>query len=67
MTRVLRANETQYNELNGWEYKNSILEFEIDGNGDWITSVKVRQNGAFLDIRDKLMELEEIDYVPIVT
>lgn len=64
---VLKANQTQYNKLNGYEIGVSKLEFVKDGNDNWIVGLDVIHNGNFLGIRNELLELEEIEYIqPII-
>ena len=61
--KVLKANKTQYNQLNGYEIGVSKLEFVKDGADNWIVGLDVIHNGNFLDIREQLLELEEIEYI----
>ena len=61
--KVLKANKTQYNQLNGYEIGVSKLEFVKDGANNWIVGLDVIHNGNFLDIREQLLELEEIEYI----
>jgi hypothetical protein len=63
--KVLKANKTQYNQLNGYEIGVSKLEFVKDGANNWIVGLDVIHNGNFLDIREQLLELEEIEYIEI--
>lgn len=64
---VLKANQTQYDQLNGYEIGVSKLEFVKDGNNNWIVGLDVIHNGNFLGIRNELLELEEIEYIqPII-
>lgn len=65
--KVLKANQSQYDELNGYTYGVSELIFVRDGANNWIVGKEVIHNGNFLDIRDKLLKLEEIEYIePII-
>jgi hypothetical protein len=65
--KVLKASKTQYNQLNGYEIGVSKLEFVKDGANNWIVGLDVIHNGNFLEIREQLLELEEIEYIePIV-
>jgi hypothetical protein len=61
--KVLKANKTQYNQLNGYEIGVSKLEFVKDGANNWIVGLDVIHNGNFLEIREQLLELEEIEYI----
>jgi hypothetical protein len=63
--KVLKANKTQYNQLNGYEIGVSKLEFVKDGANNWIVGLDVIHNGNFLEIREQLLELEEIEYIEI--
>jgi hypothetical protein len=65
--RVLKATQSQYEALNGYTYKVNTLQFAKDGNDNWIVGKEVIHNGNFLEIRTQLLELTEIDYVPIET
>lgn len=62
--KVLKANEAQYKELNGFENLPYILGFDKDANDNWITDEKVLYCEAYKEILDKLKELEVIDYNP---
>jgi hypothetical protein len=65
--KVLKANQTQYSKLNGYEIGVSKLEFVKDGAGNWIVGLEVIDNGNFLDIRNDLLKLQQIEYIePIV-
>jgi hypothetical protein len=65
--KVLKANQTQYSQLNGYEIGVSKLEFVKDGAGNWIVGLEVIDNGNFLDIRNDLLKLQQIEYIqPIV-
>jgi hypothetical protein len=63
--KVLKANKTQYSKLNGYEIGVSKLEFVKDGANNWIVGLDVIHNGNFLEIRNQLLELEEIEYIEI--
>jgi hypothetical protein len=63
--KVLKANKIQYNQLNGYEIGVSKLEFVKDGANNWIVGLDVIHNGNFLEIRNQLLELEEIEYIEI--
>jgi hypothetical protein len=62
--KVLKANETQYKELNGFENLPHRLEFTKDVDNNWIVGESVLYCGSFKNILDKLKELEVIDYNP---
>ena len=63
---VLHANEEQYTELNGYENSFSLLEFTKDALDRWITGLGVLDDPNFVDIHDKLNELERVEYIPAV-
>lgn len=63
---VLKANNEQYNALNGFQNGNSILQFVKDADDNWIVGKSVLTDDAFLDIRADLEALEEIDFSPIL-
>jgi hypothetical protein len=62
--KVLKANESQYNLLNGYKNGNNILLFEKDNNENWIVGKEVLNDVNFLEIKPQLLELSEIDFVP---
>lgn len=64
--KVLKANNIQYDLLNG--YKNDVnqLEFSKDSNDNWIISSEIKNDPAFLEVIDIINQLEEIDYSPIL-
>lgn len=62
--KVLKANEAQYKELNGYENLPYILGFVKDANDNWITGENVLKCEEFSPIMSKLKELEVIDYNP---
>jgi hypothetical protein len=64
--KVLKANEAQYKELNGFENLPYRLSFIKDANDNWITDVNVLYCEAYTAILDKLKQLEVIDYNPII-
>lgn len=62
--KVLKATLGQKNALEGTYAKGAILEFVQDANNDWVVNDKVITNGNFLEIREQLLELPIIDYLP---
>jgi hypothetical protein len=60
---VLRANQTQYNQLNGYYNNFSKLEFTLDGNGEWIVGLEVLTDENFSEIKSLLDTLEPIEFV----
>lgn len=61
---VLKATKEQYNSLNGYTNGASIIQFQLDGNGNYIIGTQVLFDDAFVEIRDELEMLEEIEYLP---
>ena len=61
---VLTVNQDQYNALNGYTNRNSVLQFVKDANNNWIVGKQVLTDDAFLAIRPQLEALEEIDHNP---
>jgi hypothetical protein len=61
---VLHPNEQQYNALNG--YTNGVYQliFAIDGSGRYIVGLEVLNDPNFIQIREQLLELEQITYTP---
>jgi len=62
---VLKATQTQFDALDGYENGENLLKFVKDGNDNWILGTAVLNDSAFEAIHDQLNELERIDYVPI--
>jgi hypothetical protein len=62
--KVLKANESQYNLLNGYKNGNNILLFEKDKFNNWIVGKEVLNDVNFLEIKPQLLELSEIDFQP---
>lgn len=61
---VLHPNESQYTALNGYKNNASELLFVQDGSGRFIVGLEVLEDPNFSDIRDQLLELEQITYTP---
>ena len=64
---VLKANSSQYNELDGYSFKNSVLQFDKDINDNWIVGMSVLNDDAFIAIRTQLQQLEQIEFNPVIT
>lgn len=65
--KVLLITPEAYIILNGHSYNGGIIEAVLDGNGNWIVGLEVRDSGDFPLVQDTLNSLEEIDWVkPIV-
>ena len=61
--KVLKATQAQYDQLNGYEIGVSKLEFVKDGANNWIVGLEIIDNGNFLEIRDELLKLKQIEYI----
>lgn len=62
---VLKATQTQYDALDGYQNGNNLLKFAKDGNDNWIVGIAVLTNSAFSEIHNQLNNLEQIEYVPV--
>lgn len=62
---VLKATQEQFNELNGYANNQSILIFIKDKNFNFIVGEQVLNDVDFREIKDKLLQLEVIEYSPI--
>ena len=61
---VLHPNEEQYNALNGYKNNASELLFVKDGSNRFIVGIEVLNDPNFIEIREQLLELEQITYTP---
>jgi hypothetical protein len=61
---VLHPNEDQYNALNGYKNNASELLFVKDGSNRYIVGIEVLNDPNFSEIREQLLELEQITYTP---
>lgn len=61
---VLHPNEQQYNSLNGYKNNASELLFVKDGNNRFIVGIEVLNDPNFIEIREQLLDLEQITYTP---
>ena len=61
---VLKANATQYKDLNGYQKGVSKLEFIKDGSDKWIVGIEVLNDPYFEEIKDQLSGLTKIEYTP---
>ena len=64
---VIKANEKQYSNLNGFRNGNNKLEFLKDFDNNWIVGKEVLTDDKFLEIRNELEQLEVIPYNPKIT
>lgn len=65
--KVLKATQEQYEALNGYQNKVSMIEFVKDANNNWIVSKNVLSDPNFEEIKSQLEALEEIDFSPIIS
>jgi hypothetical protein len=61
---VLHPNESQYKALNGYKNNASELLFVKDGSNRFIVGIEVLNDPNFIEIREQLLELEQITYTP---
>jgi hypothetical protein len=61
---VLHPNQEQYNSLNGYKKNASELLFVKDGSDRYIVGLEVLDDPNFSEIREQLLELEQITYTP---
>jgi hypothetical protein len=61
---VLHPNEDQYKALNGYKNNASELLFVNDGSNRFIVGIEVLNDPNFIEIREQLLELEQITYTP---
>ena len=65
--KVLKATEIQYQSLNSRVNRNSLLQLTKDANDNWIIGKDVLNDINWQAIKPDLLQLEEIDFNPIVT
>ena len=61
---VLKANTQQYEVLQGFANGNHIIDFSSDADDNYIIGKEVLTDDKFLEIREKLKNLEEITFKP---
>ena len=61
---VLKANQEQFSNLEGFSNGNSYIKFTQDADDNYIIGKEVLTDNLFLEIRNKLEELEVINYNP---
>ena len=61
---VLHPNQEQYTALNGYKNNASELLFVKDGSNRFIVGIEVLNDPNFIEIREQLLELEQITYTP---
>jgi hypothetical protein len=61
---VLHPNQSQYNDLNGYNNNNFELLFVKDYSDKWIVGLSVLDEPNFKPIHDQLEQLERIEFTP---
>ena len=61
---VLKANNAQYEDLQGFANGSHIINFSLDADDNYIIGKQVLTDDKFLEIRDQLELLEVIPYNP---
>jgi hypothetical protein len=61
---VLKANQEQFSNLEGFSNGNSYIKFTQDANDNYIIGKEVLTDNLFLEIRNQLKQLEVIPYNP---
>jgi uncharacterized protein YqfB (UPF0267 family) len=64
--KVIQATLKQKKELEGTYKNGSILEFILDADGKYVCNIAVIEDLDFIEIKDKLIALPQIDYKPII-
>jgi hypothetical protein len=64
--KVIVATLKQKKELEGTYLNGSILEFIIDANAKYVCNISVIEDEDFIEIKEKLIALPQIDYKPIL-
>ena len=59
---VLKANQEQFSNLEGFSNGNSYIKFTQDANDNHIIGKEVLTDDKFLEIRNQLKQLEVIPY-----
>lgn len=62
--KVLVATLKQKKELEGTYLNGSVLEFILDSNGKYVCNISVIEDPDFIEIKDKLIALPQIDFKP---
>ena len=64
--KVIVATLKQKKELEGTYLNGSVLEFILDSNGKYVCNIAVIEDVDFIEIKDKLIALPQIDFKPII-
>ena len=64
--KVISATLKQKKELEGTYLNGSVLEFILDSNNKYVCNIAVIDDVDFIEIKDKLIALPQIDFKPII-
>ena len=64
---VLKANQEQFSNLEGFSNGNSYIKFTQDADDNYIIGKQILTDDKFLEIRNQLEQLEVIPYNPKIT
>lgn len=64
--KVIVATLKQKKELEGTYLNGSVLEFILDSNGKYVCNIAVIDDEDFIEIKDKIIALPQIDFKPII-
>ena len=64
---VLKANQEQFSNLEGFSNGNHIIAFSSDADDNYIIGKQILTDDKFLEIRNQLEQLEVIPYNPKIT
>jgi hypothetical protein len=64
MIKVLLANSSEKETLQGTYINGAVLEFILDNNNNWVVNIEVLYDNNFLEIKKELLELPIIEYTP---
>ena len=64
--KVISATLKQKKELEGTYLNGSVLKFILDSNNKYVCNIAVIDDVDFIEIKDKLIALPQIDFKPII-
>ena len=64
--KVLKATFEQMKDINNFQKGSDKIQFATDGEGQFVIGKQVLEDPAFISVKEILLTLEEIDYVPPV-
>lgn len=64
--KVLSATQKEAEKLNGNYINGSLINFELDANGNYVINQDVLNDYDFIEIRESLLNLPTIEYEPII-